>query len=82
MGSVRVLLAIAVVVEHSFGMAFSGGVFAVQLFFVVSGFYISYILVEAQSYATVRGFYWNRILRRGAQNSCPNCWASWLASWQ
>ena len=63
MGSVRVLLAIAVVVEHSFGTAFSGGVFAVQLFFVVSGFYISYILVEAKSYASVKGFYWNRILR-------------------
>lgn len=63
MGSVRFVLAVAVVLEHAFGRAFSGGIFAVQLFFVVSGFYISYILIEAQSYRTIRGFYWNRLLR-------------------
>lgn len=56
-------MALAVVAEHSFGMMFSGGVFAVQLFFVISGFYISYILIEAQSYHSVRTFYENRFLR-------------------
>lgn len=63
MGSIRVLLAVAVVFEHAYGTAFSGGVFAVQLFFVVSGFFISYILVESQNYGTIGAFYWNRILR-------------------
>jgi len=63
MGSIRLLLAIAVVLEHAHGTAFSGGIFSVQLFFVISGFFISYILVEAQSYRSVRAFYCNRILK-------------------
>ena len=75
MGSIRLLLAVAVVFEHCYGTAFSGGVFAVQLFFVVSGFFISYILIEAQTYNSVRSFYKNRALRL-----FPAYWVVALAS--
>ena len=63
MGSVRTLLAIAVVFAHSYGFIFVGGRLAVQLFYVISGFLISYILVEARTYRTVSSFYANRFLR-------------------
>tara|TARA_B100000902_G_scaffold46569_1_gene53918 strand:- start:825 stop:1892 length:1068 start_codon:yes stop_codon:yes gene_type:complete len=63
MGSVRTLLAIAVVFTHSYGFVFVGGILAVQLFYVISGFFISYILVEAKTYRTVSSFYTNRFLR-------------------
>lgn len=65
MGSVRTLLAIAVVCAHCYGGGeiFVGGRLAVQLFYVISGFLISYILVEARTYRTVYSFYTNRFLR-------------------
>ena len=63
MGSVRTLLAVAVVFAHSYGFIFVGGRLAVQLFYVISGFLISYILVEARTYCTVSNFYINRFLR-------------------
>ncbi len=63
MGSVRTLLAIAVVFAHSYGFMFVGGQLAVQLFYIISGFLISYILVEAKSYTSLKGFYKNRFLR-------------------
>ena len=63
MGMVRVLLAIAVVFQHTYGTLFDGGYIAVQLFFIVSGFVISFILVEQQSYPTPGAFYKNRVLR-------------------
>ena len=63
MGVVRVLLALAVVFQHAYGTAFYGGLMAVQLFFIISGFVISFILIELRSYATVWAFYKNRILR-------------------
>lgn len=63
MGSVRTLLAIAVVFAHSYGFMFVGGQLAVQLFYIISGFLISYILVEAKSYTSIKGFYKNRFLR-------------------
>lgn len=63
MGSVRTLLATAVVFAHSYGFVFVGGKLAVQLFYVISGFLISYILVEAGTYRTVSSFYANRFLR-------------------
>ncbi len=40
-----------------------GGRNAVQLFYIISGFLISYVLVERRSYRTLRGFYINRYLR-------------------
>lgn len=63
MGSVRTLLAISVVFTHSYGVVFVGGRLAVQLFYVISGFLISYIIVEAKSYQNISAFYLNRFLR-------------------
>jgi len=42
---------------------FVGGRNAVQLFYMISGFYISYILVERKTYPDVTSFYINRYLR-------------------
>ena len=63
MGSVRTLLAISVVIFHVYGFALVGGILAVQLFFIISGFLISYVLVEAKTYSSVQSFYENRALR-------------------
>lgn len=63
MGSLRTLFAIAVVFGHTYGFVFVGGKLAVQLFYIISGFFISYVLVEAKTYRTVYGFYINRFLR-------------------
>ena len=63
MGSIRVLLAISVVFIHSYGFVFVGGKLAVQLFYVISGFLISFILVEAKTYVSTKDFYLNRFLR-------------------
>lgn len=63
MGLIRLLLSISVVLVHSYGFALVGGRLAVQLFYMVSGYLISYVLVESQSYKTVRPFYINRFVR-------------------
>ncbi len=63
MGSLRTFLAITVVLSHSYGYIFVGGRLAVQLFYIISGFLISYILIETKSYKSVKGFYSNRVLR-------------------
>ena len=63
MGILRTFLAITVVLSHSYGHIFVGGRLAVQLFYIISGFLISYILIEAETYNSVGKFYWNRILR-------------------
>jgi len=65
MGTLRTLLAISVVVGHSWsaGMVFVGGRNAVQLFYIISGFLISYVLVESKSYKKISTFYINRYLR-------------------
>lgn len=63
MGTIRLLLAIAVVFAHAGVFAFVGGQNAVQCFYVVSGFLISYVLVERKGYSTTRDFYINRFLR-------------------
>lgn len=62
-GLVRVFLALAVVLSHSYPTGFGGGIIAVQIFFIISGFFISYILVEVRNYSSVRNFYENRALR-------------------
>ncbi|HRH80758.1 MAG TPA: acyltransferase [Thiobacillaceae bacterium] len=59
----RTLLAIAVVFAHSYGFIFVGGRNAVQLFYTISGFLISYVLVERKAYNTISSFYINRYLR-------------------
>ncbi len=50
MGIIRFLLALSVVVFHSnqsfFGADFVGGILAVQMFYIISGFYMSLILNE------------------------------------
>lgn len=47
MGLLRLILAITVVIAHSnavFGLKFTGGLVAVEVFFIISGFYMSMIL--------------------------------------
>ena len=63
MGSIRTLLAISVLFYHAYGVVFVGGSLAVQLFFLISGFLISFVLVEARTYGTAGAFYKNRALR-------------------
>ncbi|GAB3046429.1 hypothetical protein GCM10027185_57870 [Spirosoma pulveris] len=69
MGILRFLLAISVVVFHTgkplLGVKFSGGALAVQLFFVISGFYMSLILNEKykKGTSTYNLFITNRLLR-------------------
>ncbi|MFK7695668.1 acyltransferase family protein [Paenibacillus sp. HJGM_3] len=49
MGTIRLLLAIAVVIGHTssvFGLTSVGGIIAVQSFFMISGFYMALILNE------------------------------------
>jgi peptidoglycan/LPS O-acetylase OafA/YrhL len=67
MGLFRVLLAVSVFMAHSSQTGFMshlvgfGGENAVEVFFVISGFYIAMIL--ERSYSTNLGFYKNRALR-------------------
>jgi peptidoglycan/LPS O-acetylase OafA/YrhL len=68
MGILRLLLAISVVVHHRdphLSLRFLvGGPFAVQLFFVISGFYMALVLDEKYRGASgIRAFYGNRLLR-------------------
>jgi peptidoglycan/LPS O-acetylase OafA/YrhL len=63
MGTVRFLLAFAVVFAHSYGFVFTGGQLAVQIFYVISGYLISLILLSNSSYKNLRYFYLNRWLR-------------------
>lgn len=62
METLRNLFAISVVFAHSIGFVFVGGQDAVRLFYMVSRFLISYILVERKSYSTVLSFCVNRYL--------------------
>lgn len=63
MGILRTLLALSVVLIHTYGQVFVSGQDAVQLFYVISGFLISYVLIEAKSYPKLKFFYLNRYLR-------------------
>jgi peptidoglycan/LPS O-acetylase OafA/YrhL len=63
MGTLRTLFAIAVVFAHSLGNLLVGGQNAVQLFYMISGFLISYVLVERRAYPRMVSFYINRYLR-------------------
>jgi hypothetical protein len=67
MGIIRFLLAISVLVAHtnSFdNLLFFGAQNSVQLFYIISGFLISYILNEKKNYEnSIIKFYFNRILR-------------------
>jgi peptidoglycan/LPS O-acetylase OafA/YrhL len=48
---------------HTAGYPFIGGSASVQIFFMISGFLVSYILVEAEEYSSTARFYVNRFLR-------------------
>jgi peptidoglycan/LPS O-acetylase OafA/YrhL len=65
MGILRTIFALSVVFAHSWpaGMVFVGGRNAVQLFYMISGFLISYVLVESKVYKKISIFYINRYLR-------------------
>ncbi|WP_115718191.1 acyltransferase family protein [Gallaecimonas mangrovi] len=63
MGSVRALLAISVIFAHTYGFVFVGGRLAVELFYMISGFLISYVLLESKTYNNKKAFYINRFLR-------------------
>lgn len=64
MGFIRTLLALVVVMGHIPGApVLVGGRNAVQMFYVISGFLMSYVLVERLSYRSTTAFYVNRYLR-------------------
>lgn len=68
MGILRLLLALAVVIEHSYTSQLHGvvvhGIIAVQAFFIVSGFYMAMVLNEKYNFpGATRIFYWQRYLR-------------------
>ncbi len=67
MGLLRVLLALAVLFEHTGGLAgywMIGGPLAVQAFFIISGFYMGLVLNERYDRPALnRAFYANRAIR-------------------
>ncbi len=68
MGTLRLLLAFAVASEHSPfgplpGFGFLAASTAVQVFFIISGFFITMVINENESYKSVRAFYASRYLR-------------------
>ncbi|MGO4399878.1 acyltransferase family protein [Achromobacter sp. PAB15] len=67
MGFLRTLLALSVVLDHlggGYADHLVGGRLAVQLFYVISGFLISYVLTATDTYQAATGkFYANRFLR-------------------
>jgi peptidoglycan/LPS O-acetylase OafA/YrhL len=63
MGAMRFLLALSVVLAHSGERGLVGGQVAVQLFYMISGFLISYILLNNRKYDDTKWFYINRFLR-------------------
>ena len=66
MGTIRTILAISVLVAHTNvydNLLFVGARNAVQIFYIISGFLISYILIEKKTYSIIYNFYQNRLLR-------------------
>lgn len=63
MGVTRLLLAVSVLLAHTGIQALLGGVLAVQVFFMISGYLISFVLTEAKTYSRTSDFYINRALR-------------------
>ncbi|MBN8536957.1 MAG: acyltransferase [Deltaproteobacteria bacterium] len=65
MGILRLFLALSVVLAHSgglFGFQLLGGQIAVEIFFIISGFYIAFILDKNYQFR-LKNFYYNRFLR-------------------
>lgn len=63
MGLIRTFLALIVVIGHTGFYVGTGGRFAVQLFYMISGYLMSYILFQNPTYRSVSKFYLNRFLR-------------------
>lgn len=66
MGTLRTLLALSVVLAHAPGPAvysLAGGRNAVQLFYMISGFVITHVLLSVPAYQEPRTFYASRVLR-------------------
>jgi len=63
MGLIRALLALSVVFTHAGGLDLVGGRNAVQIFYMISGFLISYVITERKSYVSVGEFYISRYAR-------------------
>ena len=63
MGIIRTLLAISVVLGHSYGFVFTGGRLSVQIFYIISGYLMSLVLSTNEKYKNVLIFYFNRFLR-------------------
>ncbi len=66
MGTIRLLLAIAVVIYHSYpilGVRLTGGQVSVQSFYLISGFFIAMILNEKYKAGSFKLFITNRFLR-------------------
>ena len=63
MGLIRTLLALSVVFTHAGGIDLVGGRNAVQIFYMISGFLISYVITERKSYNSVGEFYISRYTR-------------------
>ncbi|MCH4541434.1 acyltransferase [Ochrobactrum sp. A-1] len=64
MGSLRLFLAICVVITHNgFSNPFIGGTFAVMIFFIISGFFITLVLNEKYTDINPTAFYLARYLR-------------------
>lgn len=63
MGLLRFLLAMSVIFSHLSINFLIGGKNAVQIFYMISGFLISYVLLEARTYETKAKFYLARFLR-------------------
>lgn len=63
MGMLRILLAISVIFTHSGGASLVGGRNAVQIFYMISGFLMSYVVTQRKGYSTNREFYLSRYLR-------------------
>ena len=57
------MLAISVVFAHTYGVVFVGGRNAVQVFYMISGFLITYVLVYRESYTSSWQFYKSRYIR-------------------
>ena len=63
MGTLRTIFAMAVVFAHAGVYMFVGALNGVQLFYMISGFLMSFILTDVKAYPRVKEFYINRFLR-------------------
>lgn len=63
MGSIRLVLALSVIAAHTGAIFGVSGRLAVELFFLISGYLITHILVGEKHYRSTRVFYVNRALR-------------------